>query len=90
MVTAIVAYVVVGLAIGLIVHVMGSRTTTLAGMTGIGGAAGVIGGVVANLIFSDDIQLDLAGWAGSIILAIVAVLVITTRAPQPQETTTES
>lgn len=90
MATAIVAYVLVGLAIGVIVHLMGSRTTTLAGMAGIGGAAGVIGGVVANLLFSDDIQLDLAGWAGSIILAIVAVLVITTRAPESQETTTEN
>lgn len=89
MVTAIVAYIVVGLAIGVIVHVMGSRTTTLAGMAGIGGAGGVIGGVVADLIFSDDIQLDLAGWAGSIILAIVAVLVVTTRAPETQETTTK-
>lgn len=78
MAAAIVAYIVVGLIIGMLVRLARSESTSLIGMAGIGGAGGVVGGVVANLLFSDEIQLDLAGWAGSAILAIIAVLVIRT------------
>ncbi|MFP3913604.1 MAG: hypothetical protein ACLFWM_01920 [Actinomycetota bacterium] len=76
MATAIVAYLVVGLLIGLVIRLAGGEVVGLAGSVGAGGAGGLIGGVVANLLFSDGVELDIAGWLGSIVLAIVVVLVL--------------
>ncbi len=76
MLTAIVVYIGVGLLVGAVTYLAKSETSSMAGMLGSGGAGGLIGGVVANLIFSDGIDLDLAGLAGSVILAIVVVLTI--------------
>ena len=78
MAVAIVTYLVIGLFIGMLVRLAGSETSSLAGVAGVGGAGGVIGGVAANLLFSDEIQLDIYGWVGAAILAIIAVLVIRT------------
>lgn len=78
MAAAIVAYLVVGLLVGLVVRVTSGEESSLAGLLGAGGAAGLIGGVVANLVFSDGVGLDLAGWIGSVVLAIAVVLVIRT------------
>lgn len=80
MAAAIVAYLVVGLLVGLVIRLTSGEESSLAGLLGGGGAGGLIGGVAANLIFSDGIELDLAGWLGSVILAIVVVLVMRTQA----------
>jgi hypothetical protein len=89
MAVAIVTYLVIGLFVGMLVRLARSETTSLAGIAGVGGAGGVIGGVAANLLFSDEIQLDLYGWVGAAILAIIAVLVIRT-APASSSADTES
>jgi drug/metabolite transporter (DMT)-like permease len=73
--TAIIIYIGIGLVVGAIVRFFQQEESSLVGILGTGGVAGVIGGIFANLMFSDDITLDGAGLAGSAILAIVAVLV---------------
>jgi hypothetical protein len=73
---AIVVYVLIGLVVGALARFGKSETSSLAGMLGTGGAGGVVGGVAANLLFSDDIVLDIYGGLGSAILALVAVLVV--------------
>lgn len=78
MLAAIVVYIGVGLVVGALARFTKSETSTLAGILGTGGVAGLIGGVVANLIFSDEIEIDAAGLVGSIVLAVVAVLVVRT------------
>ncbi|HSJ29707.1 MAG TPA: hypothetical protein VLB67_15995 [Acidimicrobiia bacterium] len=75
MFTAIIIYIGIGLVIGAIVRFFQQEESSLAGILGTGGVAGAIGGIFANLVFSDDITVDGAGLAGSAILAIVAVLV---------------
>lgn len=74
---AFVIYVLIGLLVGVIASF--AKALSLSGAAGVGGAAGVVGGVVANLIFSDGIVLDLYGSVGAAILALVAVLTISTR-----------
>jgi uncharacterized membrane protein YeaQ/YmgE (transglycosylase-associated protein family) len=78
MFVAILVYIGVGLVVGVLARFNESETSSLAGMLGTGGAAGLIGGGVANLLFSDGLELDAAGWVGSVVLAIVAVLVVKT------------
>lgn len=75
MVTAVIVYVAIGLLIGVLSRLGKEETSSLAGAAGTGGAAGVIGGVAANLMMSDSIVFDGAGAAGAVILAIIAVLV---------------
>jgi uncharacterized membrane protein YeaQ/YmgE (transglycosylase-associated protein family) len=75
MATAILIYLALGLAVGALARFTKAKTSSLAGMVGTGGAAGLIGGVAANLLFSDGVVLDTAGMVGSVVLAIVAVLV---------------
>jgi nitrate/nitrite transporter NarK len=76
MVTAVVVYIGIGLVVGAITRFTKTETSSLAGMLGTGGAAGLVGGVVANIIFSDGIELDVFGLVGSAVLAIVAVLAV--------------
>lgn len=76
MFAAIVIYIGVGLVVGALARFTKSETSTLAGMLGSGGVAGLVGGLVANLLFSDEIEVDVAGLVGSIILALVVVLVV--------------
>ncbi len=76
MATAIVIYLGIGLVVGALARFTKSETSSLAGMVGTGGAGGLIGGVAANLLLSDDIELDAAGVVGSVLLAIIAVLVV--------------
>jgi len=76
MLVAILVYIGVGLVVGALARFSESEPSSLVGMLGTGGAAGLIGGFVANLLFSGGVELDAAGWVGSIILAIVAVLVV--------------
>lgn len=87
---AIAVYLVIGLLVGMFVYLPRSKSSSLAGLVGSGGAGGVIGGVLANLLFSDGITLDAAGLVGSVILSIVAVLAIRSRveteAPVTEET----
>jgi hypothetical protein len=78
MVTAVVVYIGIGLVVGAITRFTKTETSSLAGMLGTGGAAGLVGGVVANIIFSDGIELDVFGLVGSAVLAIVAVLAVRT------------
>lgn len=95
MAAAIVIYLGIGLVVGVLARFTRSETSSLAGMTGSGGAAGLIGGVVANLLLSDRIELDAAGLVGSVLLAIIAVLVVRAAdrkrvAEQPPKEPTES
>lgn len=76
MLAAIVIYIGVGLVVGALARFTKSEASTLAGMLGTGGVAGLIGGVVANLLLSDSIEIDAAGLVGSAVLAVVAVLVV--------------
>jgi FtsH-binding integral membrane protein len=78
MAAAILIYIGIGLVVGALARFTKSETSSLAGMTGAGGVAGLIGGVVANLLLSDGIELDAAGLVGSVLLAIIAVLVVRT------------
>jgi len=73
---AIAVYIGVGLVVGVLARFTNSETSSLAGVTGSGGAAGLIGGIVGNLLFSDEIAIDAPGLVGSAVLAIVAVLVV--------------
>lgn len=78
MVVAIVIYIGVGLVVGALARFTKSEASTMAGMLGSGGVAGLVGGFVANLLFSDEVEVDAAGLVGSIILALVVVLVVRT------------
>ena len=73
---AIVVYIGIGVVVGLLARFTTSETSSLAGMAGSGGAGGLIGGIVGNLLFSDEIALDAPGLIGAAVLAIVAVLVV--------------
>ena len=74
--SAIVVYIGVGLVVGALARFTKSSTSSLAGVLGVGGAGGAIGGIVANVLLSDEIEIDAAGLVGSAVLAIVAVLVV--------------
>lgn len=73
---AIVVYIGVGVVVGLLARFTNSETSSLAGVAGSGGAGGLIGGIVGNLLFSDEITIDAPGLIGAAVLAIVAVLVV--------------
>ena len=73
---AIVVYIGVGVVVGLLARFTTSETSSLAGVAGSGGAGGLIGGIVGNLLFSDEIAIDAPGLVGAVVLAIVAVLVV--------------
>lgn len=75
MLAAIVVYIGIGLVVGAVVRFQQSESS-LAGVLGSGGVGGAIGGIFANLLFSDDITIDGPGLAGAAILGIVAVLVV--------------
>lgn len=75
MLTAIVIYIGIGLVVGAIARFQQSQSS-LAGVLGSGGVGGGIGGLFANVLFSDEIAVDGAGLAGAAILGIVAVLVV--------------
>lgn len=75
MLTAIVIYIGIGLVVGAIARFQQSHSS-LAGVLGSGGVGGGIGGLFANVLFSDEIAVDGAGLAGAAILGIVAVLVV--------------
>lgn len=75
MLTAIVLYIGIGLVVGAIARFQQSHSS-LAGVLGSGGVGGAIGGLFANVLFSDEIAVDGVGIAGAAILGIVAVLVV--------------
>ncbi|MFP5331526.1 MAG: hypothetical protein ACLGHX_04070 [Acidimicrobiia bacterium] len=75
MLTAIVIYIGIGLVVGAIARFQQSHSS-LAGVLGSGGVGGGIGGLFANVLFSDEIAVDGIGLAGAAILGIVAVLVV--------------
>ena len=75
MLTAIVIYIGIGLVVGAIARFQQSESS-LAGVLGSGGVGGGIGGLFANVVFSDEIAVDGAGLAGAAILGIIAVLVV--------------
>lgn len=73
---ALFVYVIVGLAAGAVARFTRSEASSLAGVLGTGGAAGAAGGVLANLLFGDEVVLDVVGVVGAAILALVSVLVL--------------
>jgi hypothetical protein len=73
---AIVVYIGVGVVVGMLARFTTSETSSLAGVAGSGGAGGLIGGIVGNLLFSDEIVIDAPGLVGAAVLAIVAVLAV--------------
>ncbi len=72
----ILVYILIGLVVGALARFNTSQLSSMASKLGTGGAGGLIGGVAANLLFSDEIDLDIYGVVGSAILALVAVLVV--------------
>ncbi|CAN5740609.1 hypothetical protein BH23ACT5_BH23ACT5_16230 [soil metagenome] len=74
---AILVYALIGLAVGAVTRfIRAADSSSLVGMLGTGGAGGVGGGVLANLVFGEQVRLDWFGLAGSFILALVAVMVV--------------
>lgn len=72
---AVISYVAIGLLVGVVSRLGKEEVSSLVGVAGTGGAAGLVGGVLTNLIASGGITFDAAGVAGAAVLAILAVLV---------------
>lgn len=72
----ILVYALIGLVVGAVARFTTGEASSMVGMLGTGGAGGVAGGVLANLLVSGTIAFDWYGVAGSAILALVAVLVV--------------
>lgn len=72
----ILVYILIGLVVGALARFNKAELSSMASKLGTGGAGGLVGGVAANLLFSDGIVLDVYGVIGSAILALATVLVV--------------
>ncbi len=86
MITGIIGWLIVGAIVGYIARLllpgpdpMGCLATSALGVVG-----SLVGGTLANLLFDREVQLSPAGFIGSLIGAIIVLLVIrrTRRSPR--------
>ncbi len=73
---ALIAWLVVGLLAGLLARALvpGPQRLGCAGTTGLGLLGSVVGGTLANLTFGGSLRLATSGFIGSVIGAVVVLV----------------
>jgi uncharacterized membrane protein YeaQ/YmgE (transglycosylase-associated protein family) len=75
---SLIVFLIFGFVVGLIARAImpGSQKMGIIRTTLIGAAGSFIGGLIGNLISGDALRLHSAGWIGSVIGAIVLMVIL--------------